>query len=982
MVVPRAWQEDKPKSVDEEDFSGELPRIPATEPDQVGKTFEVQDGFRIELVAAEPLVNSPVAASWDEDGRLYVVEMKGYSENRDDALGTVRRLEDRDGDGIYDAGTVFADKLLWPTAVTCWQGGIFVGDAPDIFYLKDTNGDGVADEKSKVFTGFSIENVQGLLNSFTWSLDNRIHGSASSTGGAITRPDDPNAPPISIRGRDFEFDPRNFQLIPTSGGAQHGLTFDAWGRKFVCHNSDHIQQVMYEDHYLARNPFFSSPGPRISIAADGPQAEVYRISPVEPWRIVRTRLRVAGKVPGPVEGGGRAAGYFTSATGVTIYNGDAWPKEWSQTAIVGDVGSNIVHRKKLTQNGLIFTAERIDKESEFIASRDNWFRPAQFANGPDGALYVIDVYREVIEHPASIPPVIKRHLDLTSGRDRGRIYRIVPADFKSRRTPRLSRATTAELVGLLSHENQWHRTTASRLIYERADRASVPLLEQLVARGESPLGRMHGLYALAGQNALTTQVLLAGLQDPHPRVREHAIRVSERTIPLDPLVTEALLKLAEDDDPAVRYQLAFTLGAVDDARRVSALVQIAARATDPIWTAVAVQSSAKDIAGDILVRACSEEALRQNPAALGLLQNLARQVGVQGNTDQVAQVLQAIEQISESDRGLAQGIVLGLSEGLANQNNPLKDRLVDGSAGEAAKLLNELLTDARAKAADESAALDSRASAIRTLSLGKFSDAQELLTSFLDLKQPDALQFACINCLSRFQDDRVAGLLIGAWPSMSPRLKTQATEVLFGRPERVQALFNAIDGGELSINEIDVSRLRLIAQGNHPELKSRAERLLASTQQGRRQDVVNAYAPALKKTADLERGKAVFKKICSACHRAEGLGFEIGPNLATMKNRGPESILLNVLDPSREVNPQYLNYVINTVDGVTYTGLVASETATGVTLRRAENQTQTVLRVEIDEFRSTGLSIMPEGLEKEIDQQAMADVIAYVLSLK
>ncbi len=226
------------------------------------------------------------------------------------------------------------------------------------------------------------------------------------------------------------------------------MCFDDWGRKFVSSNSDHIQQVMYEDHQHREKRVLPRASARISIAADGPQAEVFRTSPVEPWRIVRTRLRVAGKVAGPVEGGGRAAGYFTGATGVTIYRGDAWPEQWKGVAIIGDVGSNLVHRKRLEANGLEFIARRIDKESEFITSSDIWFRPAQFANAPDGSLHVIDVCREVIEHPKSLPPEIKQHLDLTSGRDRGRIYRVVPTDFQgNRKTAKLSESSVEESGG-------------------------------------------------------------------------------------------------------------------------------------------------------------------------------------------------------------------------------------------------------------------------------------------------------------------------------------------------------------------------------------------------------------------------------------------------------------------------------------------------------------------------------------------------------
>jgi putative membrane-bound dehydrogenase-like protein len=420
----------------------------------------------MEQTAAEPLVHSPVAIAFDENGRMYVVEMIDYSEQDKEFLGAVRVLEDTDGDGRFDKSTVLADKLSWPTAIACYDGGVFVGAAPDIYYLKDTDGDGKADIRKTVFTGFGRSNVQGLFNSFLWGLDNRIHGATSSSGAQVVRADVKDAKPVVVSGRDFAFDPRTLELVPTSGGAQHGMSFDDWGRKFLSSNSDHIQLVMYEERYLARNKYLAASGPRASIAADGPQAEVFRISPVEPWRIVRTRLRMSAKVPGPVEGGGRAAGYFTGATGVTIYRGDAWPAEYRGQAFVGDVGSNIVHRKVLEPDGVGLVARRVDEKKEFVASTDIWFRPAQFANAPDGNLYIIDVYREVIEHPASLPPPIKKHLDLTSGRDRGRIYRVTHDGFKQRPLPRLGKATTAELVATLAHRNGWHRDTAARLLFE------------------------------------------------------------------------------------------------------------------------------------------------------------------------------------------------------------------------------------------------------------------------------------------------------------------------------------------------------------------------------------------------------------------------------------------------------------------------------------------------------------------------------------
>lgn len=977
----RAAAQQPAEAADDMDFADELPRIAPVEPEAALETFITQSGFHMELVAAEPLVADPVAMSFDEDGRLYVAEMRGYSEQPDEFLSRISLLEDTDRDGRFDKSTVFADRLSWPTAVVTYGGGVFIGDAPSIWYLKDTDGDGEADVRHEVFTGFGKSNVQGLFNTFTWGLDNRIHGATSSSGGEVRPADQADAPPLALSGRDFAFDPNTLEMRPTSGGGQHGMSFDSWGRKFVCSNSDHIQQVMFEDRYLARNPFLSAPGSRASIAADGPQAEVFRASPVEPWRIVRTRLRVAGTVPGPIEGGGRAAGYFTGATGVTIYRGDAWPRDLWGTAVVGDVGSNLVHRKRIDDSGIQFVAHRMDEKSELVASRDIWFRPAQFANGPDGALYIADVYREVIEHPLSLPPVIKRHLDLTSGRDRGRIYRLVPDGFRQPKVPRLSVASTAKLVKLLAHSNGWHRETAARLLYERQDQTAAPLLERQIVESKSPLGRIHSMYALLGLKALEAQPVLAALDDSHPRVREHAVRLSEHVAADAPAVRDRLYALAGDDDPHVRYQVAFTLGELDGDERKKALARIAlSDAADP-WCRLAIQSSLVDGAGDVLAMLLADEGFRASDAARELLASLARQAGISGRQNDVAAVYKGIETLPDAEEAVAQVLVRGLSEGLAQGASPLRDSLASGSAGKAGEILAQLLASAGNVAADEEKPLAQRVEAIHTLGLGNFDGGGPLLAELIDQRQAQEVQVAALSALSHFDDRRVADSILAAWPAMGPRMRIQAAEALFGRAQRLPALLDAIESGAVNAGDIDPSRLKLLAVHADSQIRTRAEKLVETLGVGRRQDVVQAYRGALEMPGDVDRGKLVFKKICAACHRAEGVGYEIGPNLATVQNRGAESILVNVLDPSREVNPQFVNYIVETDDGRSITGMVAAETATSVTLKRAENATDTVLRINIDQMQSTGLSIMPEGVEKDLDIQAMADLIAYLLTL-
>ena len=983
------FADDVTATAEEEDLAAELPRIPPVEPRLAVDAFVTAAGFHVEQVAAEPLIADPIAMAFDDQARLYVVEMHDYSEDTEGNLGVIRLLTDTKGDGRFDTSSVFADKLSWPTAVICYDGGIFVGAAPDILFLKDTDGDGRADVIKKVFTGFGRGNVQGLLNSFAWGLDNRIHGATSSVGATVRAADDEKAKPLVLSGRDFAFDPRTLQIVATSGGGQYGMSFDKWGHKFVCSNSDHIQQVMFEDRYVARNPYLAAPGARVSIAADGPAAEIYRASPVEPWRVVRTRLRVAGKVPGPIEGGGRASGYFTGATGITIYRGNAWPAAWQGLAIMGDACTNLAHRKRLEPNGLEMIARRIDADGEFVASRDIWFRPVQFANAPDGALYVADMYREVIEHPLSLPPVIKKHLDLTSGRDRGRVYRVLPDGFQQPALPQLGAASTAELVAALAHENGWHRETAARLLYERQDKAAAQELETLASRAPLAEGRMHALYALSGLQSLMPRALLIGLADEHPQVRRHAVRLAERAAVDSPELREKLFQLAgEEPDLEVRYQLLFSLGEFDAPGRDVALAKLARRDSADRWIRMALLSSLSAGVEGVFQELMRDKAFRGTDDGRSLLAALSAQAGASARQTDVAAVLASVEALPAGEADLAGQLVRGLSEGAARQGGSLERFLTGQSSGRARQVLAKLLEAAQKTARDGSHKAPERARAIAMLTLGPSRDALPVFKELVDHRQPQEVQLAALAALGRSDDAAAAAVILEAWPALSPRLRAQASESLFARADRLPSLLDAVAEGRFKAADLEAARVQQLLAHSDSAIRARASELLGSVKPGRRQDVVDAYRGALEMKGDVDAGRKHFQKVCAACHRVEGVGYEIGANLAAMKNRGPEAILVNVLDPNREVNPQFVNYALTTTDGRTLTGMIESESATSVTLKRGEGLTDTVLRVNIDELAASGQSLMPEGVEQQFGeqqsdrQQALADLIAYLMSVR
>lgn len=968
-----------PDSVDK-DYSAELPRLDPLSPAEALKSLEIAPGFRLELAAAEPLVADPVAICFDEDLRMFVCEMRGYSENKDDQVSCIRLLEDTNGDGLFEKSTIYADKLNWPTAIHCWQGGLFVADAPNLLYLKDTNGDGRADEQKVVLTGFGTSNVQGLVNTFQWSLDNRIYSAISSSGAELRRPDAPaNARPISIRGRDFAYEPATGAIELISGGAQHGATTDRWGNRFVCSNSDHIQHTVYEDRYLARNPYLATPSARRSIAADGPQADVFRLSPIEPWRVIRTRLRANKIVPGVVEGGGRAAGYFTSATGVTIYDGNAWPEEFQGLAFIGDVGSNLLHRKTVKANGVSFTAERMDDKKEFLASRDTWFRPVQYANGPDGNLYICDMYRETIEHPQSIPPVLKKHLDLTSGRDRGRIYRVVHEKAESRPLKKLGGASTSELVSLIGDANGWHRETAARLLVERRDPTTTKHLLSLLEQKPRPEGVIRGLYLLQTLGGLTDELLLKQLVAEHPRVREHAVRLAEAFVNKSPAVRTQLIKMTSDDDLRVRFQLAFSLGEVAAEQRVPALAAILAKDGNNPDFRIAALSSLGDGAGLMLQACATNNSLAGQEATKPLIQTLTAQIGRQQRPEDIPLLVKTLALWSEQKSPLLAVAIQSLA---ARPESPLGKQIAAATGGQADAWVQELTAKAQNLALNPESKTAERVAAVKQLRLAKFAALQQVAEALLTPANPAELQSAVIATLGSFDQKEVAPLLLSRFDQLTPEVKSRALDVLISRPAWALQVLEAIEAKQVAAADLDATRLKLLSESSDDQIRQLTSKLARTSISSDRAEVLAQYKSVLEAVGDATRGKEVFKKNCSACHRLQNVGHELGPNLAAMKARGPEAILVNVLDPNREVNPQFLNYLVLTTEGRSLSGMLTAETATSVTLKRQENATDTVLRVDIDQLKSTGQSLMPVGLEKQVDRQAMTDLLEYLKTLE
>ena len=986
------------------DYKDQMPRIAPMEPVESMKTFRLVPGLRIEQVATEPLVADVVDMTFDENGRIYVAELITYAEFYDENgrmrvgdsitdaelqrtgvvvtnTSRISLLEDKDADGKFDVSTVFADGLSWPTGLTCFDGGLFVTSVPDLVYLKDTDGDDKADLREVVLTGFSAANPVVCPNSLRWGLDNRVHGMGSGPellavmweNGAPGH----KAESVSSGGRDFSINPRTGELHLESGGAQFGMGLDQWGRKFESSNSVPIEMVMYEDRYIARNPYLAAPSARLRIHADG--STVYRTSRVEPWRILRTELRKKGTFSGPVEGGGTPAGYFTGACGLYVYKGTALPEEFRGNAFVAEGSGNLVHRMRLDPNGVAFTARRTETTREFLTSDEIWFRPIQFTDGPDGALYMADFYREIYELPDAIPASARKYLDLLAGSNRGRVYRFVPQGFKQPAPVRLGQMSTVELVGLLAHPNGWHRNTASRLLYERQDRKAVLPLAEMTARPTSPLGRMHAMYALDGLGMLTPEIVLPRLGDEHPRVREHAVRLAEVVLADSPAVRSKLYTMVDDPDIRVRYQLAFTLGEILSDQATAALAAVAKSDVGDKWIRLALLSSCFGRAGDLFAKLAADAEWRATKNGRSFLSQLAEQSGLQKRDDQVAEVFNALNGLPDSEKTLLKAVAGGLGKGLEKSKSPLREKLAAG--GKVGQALAQMVEESRARAADEKLPVDKRVAAVRSLGLASSEVSQKILTELLDSRQPQEVQVAAIQTMGRFQADWVAEAVVESWGGFTPKVRAEAAEALFARTERLATLLEAVEAEDILPSQLDPARVQFLLAHSDEKIRESAKELFGGIKFARREEVIEEYRDVLDVKGDAALGKEVFKAECATCHLLEGVGYDLGLPLNTIQNKGPEAILQAVLDPNRDVLPQYLNYVVITDDGLSVTGMIDSETATSINLKRAEGESDTVLRTNIDEMANTGISIMPEGLEEQVDKKEMADLIAYLMSL-
>ena len=950
---------------------------PALSPEQSLKAIHVRAGFKVELVAQEPLVQDPIAFEWGADGKLWVVEMGDYPlgvDGKGKPGGIVRFLEDTNHDGIYDKSTVFLEGLNFPTGVTPWGKGVIVSAAPEIFYAEDTDGDGKADVRKTLFTGFNEGNQQHRVNGFDYGLDNWLYGANGDSGGKILT----RSGVVDISGRDFRFRPGDGSFETQAGEAQFGRHRDDWGNWFGNNNSVWLWHYFLPEQYVRRNPHLAVQSTSRILANYEDATRVFPVS-----RALQ-RFNDIG-----------AMSHVTSANSATPYRDELFGPEFGASVFISEPVYNLVHREVLEANGVSFTSHRAadERQNEFLASADNWFRPTMTKTGPDGALYIADMYRLVIEHPEWIPDDVKHTLDLRAGHDKGRIYRVYPEGAHLRPIPRLDKLDTAGLVAALESPNGWQRDTAQRLLVERQDRRAGKPLQKLATGSERAKTRLQALCALDGLGVLNPDILRRALTDPFPAVREHALRLTEPLLqrrsgdvsfpqPSVPSgLGEAILALANDPAIRVRYQLAFTLGEWDEVRAAEALVRIAAKDSGNADIQTAVMSSASGHVKGMLASILKAAPTHQPPAyLLGQLLGLATAMGDQASLAEALLIIGKPNSGAYADWQFA--ALGGLLDALDRSGKSL-EKLQAASGSDLRQAIQQtdgLFAEGRRIASSPSlnpGSYPSLNAVFRILGRGLTHREQdlELLAGFLRAQFPVEIQRAALAAMRRANGKPAAKLLLAGWKGTSPSLRPELLNALFTRQDWIQELLGALEQGQIAANQIGASEQQKLRTHKDPGIRERASRIFAAANMDR-QKVVEGYHGVAALKGDQGRGELLFKANCAICHQVVGRA-QVGPELGPLADKPVETFLVAILDPNQAVEARYVNYTAVTKDDRELSGIIATETANSITLRSPAGE-ETILRADLSQLTSSGMSLMPEGFEKILTPRDVADVIAYI----
>jgi len=938
-------------------------------PEETRLGIRVPPGYRVELVASEPEVLDPVAFDWDQQGRLWVVEMADYPSGMDGngaPGGRVRRLEDTDGDGRYETSVLFAEGLSFPNGIAVWRDGVIVTAAPQILFLADEDGDGVCDRREVILEGFMEGNQQLRVNGLRFGLDGLLwcasggHHPGHGTETVITSPR--NGRQYTLGSHDFRFHPDSGSVWIESGPSQFGRNRDPFGHWFGTQNANPLWQWVIPEAAAARNPFVApEQTTHHVVGANSP--------PVRPASTPEKRFHSFEQ-----------SGRYTSACGSTIDSNGTLFEAGPGTlhAFTCEPFHNLVQHNELIDDGASLSAHWPEDEgpTDFFASDDRWCRPVMSRIGPDGALYVADMYRAMIEHPDWLPPEGRAEMlpKYRLGDDRGRIWRVVRTDAPPARFPAavVAAQTPADLVALVESGNTWQRDHAMRRILHESDaafqKAAATLLVGVVRSASRPEARVQAIATLVRMDKFPADLALLALADPHPRVREVAITLARES--RSPEVRRKVCSLASDPDAKVRLQVALLCGEWPDPEAGAALAAIAVSDhADPLFRS-AVMTSALAHA-ETLSRAIAAAAPE---VAAVYRESILRMAVGQGRPATVTALLAGALAAPQAAR------TSSLDPLLADMQRVGVDPWGMNVAAATLAGLDRELERAATQASEPVEQPEIRLAAARLLSrTGKTRDrAVALLATWLVPQVDPDVQAEAIEALARSGAAGVAGAFAKAWPALGPVSRTRAVDAWLSRPEWMADLLDRVESGLLAPGNLSLQQRDRLLGSPDGTLAARAKTLLAGGESATRKDVVARYRVALEGDGDATRGRDTYLRVCAACHRRGEYGHDVGPNLATVIEHAPERLLANILDPNADIQPGYQASTCVLESGEVVAGLIAAETGGSVTMKLADGTVRNIARAEIDELVTSNRSFMPEGVEETVTVEQMSDLLAYL----
>lgn len=968
-----------------------IAREHALGPRESAAMLSTADTFVAELLVAEPLVVDPVEAVFDDAGRLWVVEMRDYPSVKENPTGRIRILEDSTGDGMYDRAVVFAEQLDMPTGLALWKDGAIVTVAGRLLFLRDTTADGTCDQTLEWWTGFARANEQLRANHPRIGLDGWCYVANGLRGGQLVAGVDlasksdrisgvdstaeksaTGLQPIDIRNRDVRLNLFSKDLERITGPAQFGLSFDQIGGRYFCSNRNPAVHVELEQSDLTGNPLAGIVSSTRDVLPAGAASKVWPL--VNAWTTSNLH-----------------AGQFTAACGVFLRHR---PNGLEEVFVCEPTGC-LVKREILDLNtGTPVMTKRNEPnsgkhgKSEWLASRDPWFRPVNVGLAPDDSLLIVDMHRAVIEHPQWVPEELKQRPDQRWGDECGRVY-VVRNSGQIRLSDRLAELQQNPLASrssaqLITHlaDGQWMRDTAGRILLERGERDSVPGLIAFALQSKFPIAARVAAIQLA--------ITLGGAM---PMEFGEFLKINEK-----PLLQMAVLRFGQADraflekhraelevlavreGPAQRAAI-LALSPQSFSVHCRELARSAVFSMDP-YLLVAVGHSMDGAAGDFFLH------------WLDALQDAAQVESLHESWLQLASAELARFLATRSPSNL-EPLLMGIQQGLDVEDSSGNVRTLAGLSALQALIGQEVLDGSKLHLADllelvvELAFNDTqtesvRIAALRVLETGGRTGCEQLpavegrLSALARGRASPGIVGAALRAWSELPGSDCGPYLLKLVGSGSPTAKRVAVELIARRPARIKSLVSAIQDDVLMPRSLSVSQWQTMQRIADPKIQTALRDVLSELVDTDRDEVISRYGNSLRSEGNVEAGRELFQRHCSVCHRIDGIGRNVGPDISDSRTKSREQLLVSILNPNLVIDNNYYRFVALTADDRVVEGLIVEETSDAVVILTQESTRVVLQKSEIVQLKATGVSLMPEGLESQITPEQMSDLISYI----